>query len=99
VLGGMEDMVFQTRTRMMLPGEKLLAYTDGVTEAMNPAQELYSEQRLVTETRAMATASPEETVSGVLQSVHAFAGGAAQSDDITIIALLYQGKSSYKPRS
>ncbi|MFO7800766.1 MAG: PP2C family protein-serine/threonine phosphatase, partial [Desulfovermiculus sp.] len=99
VLGGMEDMVFQTRTRMMLPGEKLLVYTDGVTEAMNPAQELYSEQRLVTETRAMATASPEETVSGVLQSVHAFAGGAAQSDDITIIALLYQGKSSYKPRS
>ncbi len=94
VLGGMEDMVFQTRTRMMLPGEKLLAYTDGVTEAMNPAQELYSEQRLVSETRAMAAAGPEDMVNGILQSVHAFAGGAAQSDDITIMALLYTGQAA-----
>ncbi|MFP4049152.1 MAG: PP2C family protein-serine/threonine phosphatase, partial [Desulfovermiculus sp.] len=94
VLGGMEDMVFQTRTRMMLPGEKLLAYTDGVTEAMNPAQELYSEQRLESEVRGRAAAGPEDMVSGILQSVHAFASGADQSDDITLLALLYKGQTS-----
>ncbi|MFP4035145.1 MAG: SpoIIE family protein phosphatase, partial [Desulfovermiculus sp.] len=87
VLGGMEDMVFQTRTRMMLPGEKLLAYTDGVTEAMNPGRELYSEQRLESEVRGLAAAGPEDMVSGILQSVHAFASGADQSDDITLLAL------------
>ncbi|MFW6143128.1 MAG: PP2C family protein-serine/threonine phosphatase [Desulfovermiculus sp.] len=94
VLGGMEDMVFQTRTRMMLPGEKLLAYTDGVTEAMNPGRELYSEQRLESEVRGLAAAGPEDMVSGILQSVHAFASGADQSDDITLLALLYTGQTS-----
>jgi sigma-B regulation protein RsbU (phosphoserine phosphatase) len=94
VLGGMEDMVFQTRTRMMLPGEKLLAYTDGVTEAMNPAQELYSEQRLRTKVRDRAAAGPEDMVRGILQSIHVFASDADQSDDITLLALLYKGQTS-----
>ena len=93
VLGGMEDMMFQTRDLAFQPGDKLLAYTDGVSEAMNPALELYSDDRLLSEAQARTLANPEELVTGILNTVRTFSDGAPQSDDITILALQYHGQS------
>ncbi|WP_052813352.1 SpoIIE family protein phosphatase [Desulfonatronum thioautotrophicum] len=94
VLGGMEESIFQTRKIDLHPGDTLLLYTDGVTEAQNPGDELYSDDRLLQEIQARAAASPEELVVGIMESVHRFATGAPQSDDITLLALLYRGDSS-----
>lgn len=94
VLGGMEGVPFQTRQVRLLPGDSLLAYTDGVTEAMNPGLELYSEERLLREAGARGGLKPKDLVSGLLQSVRDFSNGAPQSDDITLLSVLYRGASA-----
>ena len=96
VLGGMEDAVYQTWHLDMAPGDKLLIYTDGVTEAMNPHQALYSDERLRREVRARASAGPEKLVTGILETVNTFSEGAPQSDDITMVGLLYNGQTTKK---
>ena len=70
---------------MLAPGETLLLYTDGVTEAMNPAMEIYGESRLA----LAASGAPDASalIAQVRRSVDAFATGAAQSDDITMLAV------------
>ncbi len=92
VLGGMEDMVFQTRQIEMQPGDRLLVYTDGVTEAMNANQELYSAERLQQEVKVINSEDPQELIAGIQESLRVFTSGQPQSDDITIMALLYKGQ-------
>ncbi len=97
-LGGMEEAVFKTETITLQPGDKLLVYTDGVTEAMNPAQELYSENRLREEIKIRTSAGLEELVTGILQTVRLFSNGIPQSDDIALMALLYSGMADQNAR-
>ncbi|MUM77858.1 SpoIIE family protein phosphatase [Pseudodesulfovibrio sp. F-1] len=92
VAGVMEGMEYSTRTMTMAPGDILFIYTDGVTEAMNPEQALYSEERLL---RTVAEASQRfapTLVKTVNDSVAAFARGAEPSDDITMLAMQFCGK-------
>ena len=71
------------------PGETFVLYSDGVSEAMNPKDDLYGEERLLATLAANRDASPADLVSRVLADVRAFADGAKQSDDITILAARY----------
>lgn len=76
------------------PGDQLFLYTDGVTEAFDPDGQEYGDQRLQRTLRTlMATAehAPAQLAAGVLADVHAFERGTAQADDITCVALRYQG--------
>ena len=68
-------------------GDKVLLYTDGVTEAMNVADELYGEERLEAVVNTVTDERPEALVKVVRGSVASFAEGAEQSDDITILSL------------
>ena len=78
--------------RMILgPGEALLLYTDGVTEAMNPSETLYSDQRLEQFLGTHRGSSPRQIIGDLIGDVKQFAGGAPQSDDITVLALVYCG--------
>ncbi len=99
VLGAIEGSAYQTRELFMKPGEILLLYTDGVTEAMNHHGELYSDARLLAEVRNGQWSQAETLVSAVFDSVRRFSGDAPQSDDITLMALLYRAVESgkYKP--
>jgi serine phosphatase RsbU (regulator of sigma subunit) len=72
-------------------GDALLVYTDGVTEAMNEQDELYSDERLIDTVRASEAATAAELLTVVSTSVERFADGAEQADDITMIALQYHG--------
>ncbi|HVI58117.1 MAG TPA: SpoIIE family protein phosphatase [Luteimonas sp.] len=69
----------------LLPGDCLLAYTDGVTEAFNPDNEAYGSERL------LAVAAPGQGALDhcrrLVAEVHGFAAGAPQSDDITVLAI------------
>ena len=47
VLAGMEGMIYRSHTLQLQPGDSLYLYTDGVTEAANSQEELFSEQRLL----------------------------------------------------
>ncbi|MBQ9068675.1 MAG: SpoIIE family protein phosphatase, partial [Eggerthellaceae bacterium] len=68
-------------------GDQFLLYTDGVTEAMSEEGELYGEDRLKKKADESFVLHPRELVNGVRQSVAKHAGGAEQSDDITMLAL------------
>ena len=93
VLAGLEGMQFASEKIDLRRGDRLLLYTDGVTEALDPAEELYGEDRLIaTMNRADILHAPIEQVVKALQDdIHAFANGAEQADDITILLLEIAG--------
>lgn len=73
------------------PGDVLVTFSDGVTEALNTAGEEYSEARLIEEVQKYRTAPLGDFLQAVITSVQAFAAGAQQSDDVTVLVLRYLG--------
>jgi sigma-B regulation protein RsbU (phosphoserine phosphatase) len=92
VLGIWEATDYETRTVRLEPMDTLLLYTDGVNEAMNARKELFGDDRLRAFADSQAGTAPKELVEGLFGSVHSFAGGEEQSDDITVLALQYHGR-------
>jgi len=92
VLGPMEDVTFSSVTVMLKPDDIIFLYTDGITEAMNPRGEIFSDDRLRTTLSSLKGNNITEIVCGVRDEVKNYAQEAPQSDDITIVALHYKGK-------
>jgi sigma-B regulation protein RsbU (phosphoserine phosphatase) len=86
VLGVMPEAEYRDETVQLEPGDMIVAYTDGVTEAMNPQRELYSEGRLQETLKRLRGCAVEDTVAAIISSVKAHAAGAPQSDDIAVLA-------------
>jgi phosphoserine phosphatase RsbU/P len=91
VAGALEGVEYTTDTLSLAPGDGLLLYTDGVTEAMNSALNLYGEARLLHEIAALAEADAHDMCDHLAGDVRTFAAGAEQSDDITLLALRFRG--------
>jgi len=72
-------------------GGWLCVVTDGVTEAMNARFELYGTERLLSVLRGMESAAPEALIAAVREDVRRFAGGAEQSDDVTLLCVRWSG--------
>ena len=89
VLGAMVGAKFPTHSVQLLAGDRLVLYTDGVTEAFNPAEQLYGAQRLVDEVHVHGGGTPAALVERICQSVTDFADTAPQSDDITLAVLTW----------
>jgi sigma-B regulation protein RsbU (phosphoserine phosphatase) len=87
VLGAMPEIEFPEHAIQLLPGDRLVLYTDGVTEAFNAADEAYGVERLVAEISAHGAGPAGALVEQVCRSVKTFAGSVPQSDDITLIVL------------
>jgi sigma-B regulation protein RsbU (phosphoserine phosphatase) len=71
----------------LAPGDLLVIYTDGFSEAMNPDLTEWGEERLI---QAIATCngfSARDSITGIMQAADAFAAGAPQSDDMTLVIL------------
>ena len=69
------------------PGDILFMYTDGVTEAMNGKEELFSEERLRAELSASSVNSAQGLATAMLEKVMTFSGGVPQADDIAVLVL------------
>lgn len=93
-LGILPGTAYASYQRSLSPGEILLLYTDGVTEAFNPADEAYAEDRLDSHLASVGHLAPEEMLESLLQDVTRHAAGASQSDDITLAALKWQPATS-----
>ncbi len=91
VLAGMEGIQYKSGSFCMEPGDILFLYTDGVTEATDTANRLYSEERLQACLDGMTDTGPETLCRTVLADVDRFAGQAPQFDDITMLCLQYRG--------
>jgi sigma-B regulation protein RsbU (phosphoserine phosphatase) len=87
VLGVMPEVEFPEHVAQLRAGDRLVLYTDGVTEAFNPADEAYGEQRLIAEIQAYGVGSAAALVERICRSIVTFAGAAPQSDDVTLIVL------------
>jgi sigma-B regulation protein RsbU (phosphoserine phosphatase) len=79
----------ERETLPLEPGDTFVLFSDGVSEAMNPADDFYGEERLLAMLATTAGASAAEIVKHVLADVRTFAAGAKQSDDITVLAAQY----------
>ncbi len=90
-LGIFEGTAYARGTLTLTPGDAFLLYTDGVTEAMNGEGRFFSEAGLLRSLTGTNGQPAEETLKKVLDDVHAFAAGAPPSDDITLLALRYDG--------
>lgn len=91
-LAVMDGLAFETGTLRLQPDESLFLYTDGITEAMDREGRLFSDARLsALLARTAGRLGPQEVIRAAVTAVQEFASGAAQSDDITALALRYRG--------
>ena len=98
-LGVLEQSPYLSGRMVLSPGEALLLYTDGVTEAMDSQEMLYSDQRLEQFLASNWGSSPRQMIGDLVNDVRHFAAGAPQSDDITGLALLYFGTETNEGRT
>lgn len=87
------DFEYKQKEVVLEPGDAILLYTDGVTEAMSPTGTEFTEERLQKLLRESSSKTSAELIKVVLRSVTAHADGARQSDDITTLALKYTGRT------
>ncbi len=86
-LGFEPGLVFERTELTLHKGDTMIFYTDGVSEAFNPHEEWYGNERLLADAGMFAGQSASAIVATLLAKVRGFAGGAPQSDDIAILAL------------
>ncbi|WP_179953162.1 SpoIIE family protein phosphatase [Desulfobotulus mexicanus] len=92
LVGAMEDMPYHTLEIQLEPDDTLFVYTDGVTEAMDTEQVLYSDPRLIRTLTGLQGQSPKYILEIVENDVAAHVGTAEPSDDITMLCLRYSGR-------
>jgi sigma-B regulation protein RsbU (phosphoserine phosphatase) len=66
-------------------GDLLILYTDGISEAENPAEDEWGEDALISAVRTCAAAPPAEMISTIMRLADVFANGAPQHDDMTLV--------------
>ncbi|MDR1343856.1 MAG: SpoIIE family protein phosphatase [Tannerellaceae bacterium] len=91
ILGAIPNTPFHESEIILRPGDSLLLYTDGVTEATGDQGNMYGNNLLLDNCRAMQDLTPEEMVNSIALSVSSFAAGTVQSDDITLLSIRYKG--------
>ncbi len=90
-IGIVEDITYKENKVMLNTGDLVVIYTDGVTEAMDPQQNLFSDQRFVELLRSQSYSSPAEVIALTTEQVNQFRADGEQSDDITMLAFQYLG--------
>ena len=90
--GAFEDARYDEEEITLRPGDTVLLYSDGLTDAENMAGEQFGDERL---RKALADGarmeSPDAALDSVLRSVQEFAAGQSQADDITLLVVRYDG--------
>ena len=86
-IGIFGDFEYTEATLQLEHGDTLLLYTDGVTEAINPSEEEFTETRLEQTLRKVSGQTCQQIIDTIKADVKTFADGAEQSDDITLLAL------------
>ncbi|MGC2110917.1 MAG: SpoIIE family protein phosphatase [Candidatus Korobacteraceae bacterium] len=90
VVGLLEDATYQQATLAIAPGDMFLAFTDGISEAMNAAEEEWGEERLIQTVQGCLGLPPAEAIACIMQTADTFVAGAKQNDDMTLVVLSAQ---------
>lgn len=87
VLGAMEEIDLEECAIDMAPGDLVLCYTDGVTDAMDGAGQQFGVERLSAAVAADPTAGARQVLSNIVRAVGEFTGDTPQFDDLTLLAV------------
>ena len=85
------DLQFQQNSVTLSPGDTVIFYTDGVTEAMNGDKEEFETARLLKIFESVPPTNAQAANKAVFEAVHSFVGDTPQSDDITCLTLHFSG--------
>lgn len=98
-LGVFEDATYQNQSLHLTAGSRLVLYTDGITEAMNRAGTEYGEDRLAETLSGTGPVSAEALLTGLIDSVERFLDGQGANDDLTCLAMAFEGGAGRAPAS
>jgi sigma-B regulation protein RsbU (phosphoserine phosphatase) len=82
-----EDFPYQEATVELAPGDVMVVYSDGISEAINPNQEQFGEGRLYAVVEEHRHESANDIIEQIVRVVRQHAGGAEQMDDMTLVVL------------
>jgi sigma-B regulation protein RsbU (phosphoserine phosphatase) len=91
VLAALPEAVYKPGTIPLFPGDTLFLYTDGVTEAIGQAGDLFTAERLRVLLETQIASSAKTMIQKVVHEVRRYSASVEQSDDITALALKYIG--------
>jgi len=91
VLGLFDHASFDQETVTLKPGDYIVAFSDGVTEALNPAGEEFTDERLVEFVKGQRASPPQDVLDRLLAEVRTFCADATQSDDVTAVMVRFNG--------
>jgi sigma-B regulation protein RsbU (phosphoserine phosphatase) len=89
-VGLVQEAEYVTARVKLEPGDTLILFSDGVTEAMDPGEELYGVPRLREVLTGQSDCALEKLQKSILESVENFAKGAHQADDLTLLIVRYR---------
>ena len=87
VIGLIEGCAYDQGTVTLEPGDVFVAYTDGVSEAMNGDQEEWGEDQLAAATHPARTVACQELIARIMRAADDFVAGAPQHDDMTLVVV------------
>ena len=90
-VGLFEDFDYGQSSIQLEPGDKIFLYTDGVSEAENSESELFGDGTIMDIIGRNVTAPPRELIHKMEEGISAHVNGFAQSDDITMMTIVYNG--------
>jgi len=90
VVGLLENFPYQQCSLSIAPGDVFVAFTDGISEAMNNADEEWGEERLQQVIEKCDGISPSEMIARIMQAADMFVAGAKQHDDMTLVVVRAQ---------
>ena len=93
LLGFLENAAYQQCSLTLEPGDLLVLYTDGVTEAANCGGEQFGSERLSAWAARQARRSPEEVQNSLMAAVNDFSGARPQADDLTVLVVRFTGRN------
>lgn len=97
VTGPRFDATIAEETLHLRPGDVLVFYTDGFSEAMNARKELYGDDRLAQRVSEVGQRTANEILRSVSEDVHHFMEAAGRHDDMTMVVIKLRGRPSYTP--
>ena len=89
MVGMFDEAEYEMSERILAPGDTVLVYTDGVTDAANASGELFGRKRLISTLGDFHPASAAGAVQRVITDVGFFTGEAPRADDVTVLAVRY----------
>lgn len=89
MVGMFDEATFDTTEAELRPGDTILVHTDGITDAENPASEMFGSQRVAQLFQSIHEAGVAGVANRIVETVQAFTSGAPQADDITLLAVKF----------